>query len=447
MEEEIDLRPYLFALLRRWWLILALMLVCALPLALYAGLRPRPPQSDATLLIIPSNSQVTLDSRFITRDDVVSTNQSFQRQALLGLAESSALEQRVAADLGITLKVIGELRNRITVTTEGDLITITAKGATDADALSLAEAWSRNYERLVLETYSRDTAQAAVTTEQVREAEVSLEEAQAELDQFIREGELVRVGQRLARVDDLVESMRQADVLRYTETLTRTREIEQLLFDARLLQDQVVSGSSDQLADSVASILLRSRMTGDRPNYLFVQVNPGDGNDREAILADLEVLVAVLERQHETLISEAERLGNVLVGDGSEAGNLSMEQRRAYEQEAAELQAAYSALQGRHDLLVQQRDVARSTLDVLQLKAEEQQIARSVSQATVRYLGAGIRPDAVGLVSVAVYGVAGAMIGFLIGVVIVLYQAFARSGNAARPQPVLQPGDRSGESP
>jgi len=63
-EEEIDLKPYLLALLRRWWIIVGVAIGLALIAGVLAVLRAPPFSASSSLLIVPANSQITLDSRF-----------------------------------------------------------------------------------------------------------------------------------------------------------------------------------------------------------------------------------------------------------------------------------------------------------------------------------------------------------------------------------------------
>uniref|UniRef100_UPI0004DF6B81 Wzz/FepE/Etk N-terminal domain-containing protein n=1 Tax=Chloroflexus sp. MS-G TaxID=1521187 RepID=UPI0004DF6B81 len=93
MDDEIDLRPYLSAILQRWWIILGTALGVAIIAGFIAWLRTPPYTASTSLLIIPASAQVTLDSRFTSRDSFLFTTTANQREALLGLARDPTLRK------------------------------------------------------------------------------------------------------------------------------------------------------------------------------------------------------------------------------------------------------------------------------------------------------------------------------------------------------------------
>src|SRR5688572_8997824 len=89
MEYEIDLRPYAHSVIRRWRLVLIIGVICISLGALFALLWPDSFTATATVFQQPTRSQVTLDERFVTNEDIDAAG---RRRGLLTLAESTVIE-------------------------------------------------------------------------------------------------------------------------------------------------------------------------------------------------------------------------------------------------------------------------------------------------------------------------------------------------------------------
>jgi len=442
MDDEIDFRPYLGALMRRWKLLVGLACAVGLAAALVSLLLPRESAATASILIVPSTSQIALDPRFVTRDATLLTNAANQRQALLGLATSTTLEQRVAAEIGQAAGIpAGELAAHISVDTDGDLIQITANAPADADAVALAEAWGRSYERLVAEAYSRDIAGLALLDEQLNAAQERYNTAQQSLEQFLGRSEIVEVQQEIKSVEGLLDGSVESGLALYTDYLSRTRDLELILVDARAVRAQMAEGQADELANRLAVLALRARLSGGAaPVQLQISDADAVALDSETAQADVEGLIVVLEEQRERLGDEAAKLAGALADRDTGIGGLDGPARKRYEEELAALRGRLAQIQGRQQELEQTRDVALSSLEVLQRKRDEQQIAETSPLVSVRYLSATVAPPASALAQVALRGVAGGMVGVFIGIALALWLDVLRP--RLRPRAVAPPAER-----
>ena len=129
MDQEIDLRPHLIALLHRW----RLLVICTIGLAVITGATSLTlalifRTASADVLIIPSSSRVTLDPRFQTTSDNQATNPVSLRQGLVNLASSYILVEQVAKDLGDPEVTIDKLYQQVKILPDGDMIRIEAGG-------------------------------------------------------------------------------------------------------------------------------------------------------------------------------------------------------------------------------------------------------------------------------------------------------------------------------
>lgn len=445
MEEEIDLRPYLMALFRRWPLILGLAAAVGVIVAVASYLSPRPITATASVLIVPATSQVALDPRFATRDATLLTNATFQRQALIGLATSTTLERRVAEQIATTAAP-GTLLRQVDVSAEGDLMQVVASGATEAEALALAEAWASTYERLVAEVYSRDNAGLALIDEQLAQAQARYGEAQSQLEQFLGRSAGVQVEQQIVSIEGLLNGSSEAATNLYTEYLARIQELDLILSDARTLRAQVAEGDTDGLANRLAVLALSSRVAdGTMPVELAIT----DGNalalDDQAALAELDGLVVVLEQQRDRLGRQAEATAEAIATGDTSAGVLSAAARERYEQELSALRSQLAQIQGEQQALEQSRSIALSSLEILQRKRDEQQIAETTPLINVRYISTSVDAAASMLIRFVLQTAVGLLAGALAGMALALWLEVGRPRLARLAG--SPPADRPAEKP
>lgn len=432
MEDEIDLKPYLRALLRRWWIIIGVAAGLAVIVGVLAVIRTPPYTASSSLLIVPASAQVTLDSRFTSRDSMLFTTTVNQREALLGLARDATLEAKVAQALAITYQP-GELANRIAIDTDGDLVRITARAETSDEAQRLATAWAQEYVKLVTETYTRDTASLALVEQQLVEAQARYQAAQAALEAFIAQGEITAADQEVRRLSDLVNSTRSAGTDRFAAYLRRSNDLEQILRDARLLRERLngQAGNEADTADAIAALLLRIRnlsdRSGDRP---ILQLDSSLTNNTTVTVTDLDRLITTLVAEQNAIRLEAERLSKVALEELNPAATqLLIERFNA-------AQARYEQLAARQRELTRSRDLAFSLVELLMRRIDELRIADAASQVSVRYLGTVTNSSPIigrqALTQAAIAALAGIV---LAAAVIVAIEAMTSARRSIPPQP------------
>lgn len=432
MEDEIDLKPYLRALLRRWWVIIGVAAGLAVIVGVLALIRTPPYTSTSSLLIVPASAQVTLDSRFTSRDSLLFTTTFNQREALLGLARDATLEATVAQALAITYQP-GKLISQIAIESDGDLIWIKAQAETREEAQRLATAWAQEYARFVAETYTRNTASLPLVEQQLAEAQQRYQEAQAALEAFIAQGKITVADQEVRRLTDMVNSTRTAGAARFNAYLQRSNILEQTLRDTRLLRERLASQTSDgpATADAIAALLLRIRNLSDQgSDRPILQIDSSLATNATVTVADLDQLISVLETESRAVHSEAERLSAV------ELEELNPASTRLLLERLIAAQTRHEQLLARQRELINSRDIAFNLVEVLLRRIEELRIADAAPQVSVRYLGTVTNPtpmiDQRALTQAAIAALAGMV---LAAAVIVAMEAMASARRSTPPQP------------
>jgi uncharacterized protein involved in exopolysaccharide biosynthesis len=440
MNDEIDLKPYLQALLRRWWVVIGIAAGMAVIVGVITTLRTPPYTASASLLIVPASSQVTLDNRFTSRDSLLFTTTTNQREALLGLVKDPTLAERVAN----TLRAAGtvptdaggsELVGLITVETDGDLVKITARADSSDHARQIAEGWAQEYARLVAETYTRDATSLELVQQQLREAQERYRTAQAAVEAFIAKGELAEAEQNMRRLSDIVNNARSAGTDRFASYLRRNNDLEQLLRDARLLRARLAGqpNADGNTADAVAALLLRIRNLSDsgadRP---ILQIDSSLTDRATVTLAELDQLIEVLDAEYRAVRAEIQRLSQL------QPEELSPEiSQQLYEQLAA-AQTRLEQLYGQQRELTRDRDTAFELVQVLLRRINELQVADAAPQVTVRYLGTVNNPPAVLGRQMIMQAAIAALAGIVLSAMVITAReaiAIARRNPSAQPKP------------
>lgn len=449
MEQEIDLRPYIQAVLRQWRVILGLLAIFCAIAVVNGLLSPRPATARGDLLLVSRTSQLALDPRFTERDATMFTNPVNQRQALIDLATSSALEARVAEELQIVTYAPGQLLAAIRVSSNSDLLRISAVAPTVDEALTLAEAWTRTYEALVNELYSGRSPQSEELETQVADAQQRFDEIQSSLDSFYAGGELVQAGQQVARLEGLLTGGVEAQVSLYTQYLTRTQELSLILEDARALQAQYVASEAVDLNGALAALAVRARVAGAEELPVELSFASAEGfTQAQANGANLERFVSVLETERDRMVAQADALARDLAAGNAAAVGLPSDERTRYEAELARAKGALARAEGQEELLLQRRDVALTSLEVLQAKSDEGQIAQAAPEISVRYVGVSTVPPrslaAILVVNLVAAGVAALVLALLLIIGRELMRHFAPGAPTSVPAPA---GERAADRP
>lgn len=456
MEQEIDLRPVFYALLRRWKFILA----CAVVLALMAIvvtllLRPSGTTVSAEVMLLPTRERIQFDPRFVTEDTSTIANPTTQRNALVALASSSLLEAQVRAALPATASEAyapGDLFDLVTIQPDGDLIRFTTSD-TDPDwATTLVTTWATEYVRLVNQVYSRDIAAIGDLEVQQAEARQAYEAAQSELETFVSANNILRTEQEISATLALLEEAEVANQQLYRDYLDRVRELDLLILDAQTLRRQLAAGQAGGIGESLAALGLQARAAGVEDLPFDLQLNAaGELNvDPAALAGSLDALIANLQERRAALAQIAQEFAQSLVNGEADTMAMTTALRSEYEQRLADLSRTLEAQQSTERLLTQQRDQALQSIFVLQSKINEQLVAQGATQVDVRLVGVAPQPAPSLLRSLVLNTFIAGFVGLFLGVFLVLFLDVVRpwlQKQTARPDQSQTPSDTRIDQP
>ncbi|MBX0330757.1 hypothetical protein K2Z83_24170 [Oscillochloris sp. ZM17-4] len=458
MDQEIDLRPYMLVLLKRWRLILS----CVIGLMIIGIVIPVAAQqrrsASADIMIVPVSSQVTLDPRFQTTSGSQATTPAAQRQALIGLATSHAVAEKVfeavgAAPGGSEADPIQALIDQVQVSSSSDLLKITVSDPDPARAVKIADAWGQAYERLVADVYTRSQFRSDLLASELTAAQQRYDGAQQSLETFLGSGEIIQMQSQIAQLNGLLGGSREAQQLLYTDYLSRTHQLDLILEDAQTLRDQANASGASSFSDSFAALLLQARAVGGAATTF--QLSASDIGSVDAAsgsaLANLDRLIRVISQRRDELRAQADEIASAIADDKDTAMGMDSATRNRYINQLATLNRSYEQLRAQQDILTQQRDLARDTLILLQRKRDEQEIARSSPQIEVRFVSTSLDPKPSVVARAALSGIAAGVVGLVLGVMLallldVLLPAVRRLTQPAPAQPAPR-SDRPADRP
>ena len=429
MEDELDLRPYFRAIVRRWrWIVLP-MLIAAAVAGVMAVSRPTSFMATGSVLVRPIRSQVTLDDRFVTSEEI---DDASRRKALLALARSSNIEALIPPET-LTRLVghdyrVGELTDRITVEAEGDLIMITAVAPLAEQARELADVWASGFVTYATQLHAPDSTGLEVSpgVQELRDRRAA---AQKAYEEFRGTSRLDELDQRIFGLTTLISDTLAAGWAPNITNINRAQSLEAIVRDAEALREQLAQGRSAGLGESLAALSLRIRASGGGQLPMQLQLtSPEELIETDSMtLGELDTLIAALRQQiTDTRALASANIEALLKGERPPAGvassEISVEQIDAYVKELLALRQQREVQEGQRLVLEQNRDVALEALQIAQRKLVEQQVAAVLPDADVRLAGKAVLPTAPTrppiLRNIAVGAFGGAVLGIMMALLI-----------------------------
>jgi uncharacterized protein involved in exopolysaccharide biosynthesis len=286
MDDEIDLRRYVLALLRGWKLIVALAAAGALAAGLLGLLRAR--EYEATALVAVARLPYALQ--------LTGVNQAvaLPAQGYRDLAQSDEVVAQVAGAVG---QLPGSLRRGLSAAAGSDpaLLRLTVTNGDPERAAEIANAWAQVLVAHVARLYGPEAPQLAAYAAQLAEAETRLLEAERVLTAFQAQTPAALLTAELAA--------RQASMTGY---LSRERRFALLARDAQDLLARLETLSAQApaaAADEAALLLLTAQAVVNAPDAggaaIQVQVGgaPASGQTSGQLAAAVRAFVGSVQAQ------------------------------------------------------------------------------------------------------------------------------------------------------
>jgi len=264
--EEVDLTQYFDALIRKWWLIVGLTVVCALVAGVYAFTRPSFYQARALVATVKEVTQVSFSQEIktLSEDEIDPQVSRAQRlRSFVAMASSPAIAEAVLAQLGdqlpaqqrSTRALLGMVRANIPRGT--DLIEIVATHPNPSIAEMVANAWAQEYIRQLNEVYSsRDETSYEAVEKQLADAKRTYEEAQKAWETLLEESRLADLQRRINEYEGMLESLSQSQGQSVQCLLHRLQYASWLLQAAEDMRSQLLAGGEGAARSNSSALML-----------------------------------------------------------------------------------------------------------------------------------------------------------------------------------------------
>ena len=268
---EIDLRPYILAIVRKWWVMALFVIIFAGGTFAYYVSRPDEFPATASILLTRSRSSLSLTKEFITVTENVIDSRS-RLDALVTLTDSDSIAKKTLEALKDQLApeegTLESIRNKVKIGNKGDLILVTATARNAELSADIANTWARNAVQAINLAYSGEQPLNEIET-QLREAEKGYTSAQTALEAFIRENRISTLERRIDEATKVVEmlEMRQQEYqdLLLTSYYERVANMDKVIIQGQALREQIEGGESSipgGTGDALAVLLARARTFG-----------------------------------------------------------------------------------------------------------------------------------------------------------------------------------------
>ncbi len=366
VQEDLDLRPYVDVLLRRWWQILVIAAVAAG--LLFGASQLLAPTYRATALVTITDSRTVV--QFDPRIQTIADRQPLR--AYPELARSDAMLQTLIAQNGALpddMRTVEGLRDRLIAEAGNDLslLRLSVTHENPETAARVANAWASLFVAWANDVYRPANAeQVDFYRAQLADADTTLAGAEAALIAF-QERNRSAIGQNELDVQLEAQAL----------YLSERRDLNNLVRDVSGLLEQMRrrQGSDDPtLADQLALIAVQLDAFSTQATLpVTLQLESAtflEGQSRAGLIAQLEDLLASLDTTRRELDGALAAL---------EPRILSLQQETLSAQtEASRLQRDY--------------DIASETVLLLSRKVQEEQIASQEVVTGFRLASQASRP-------------------------------------------------------
>jgi uncharacterized protein involved in exopolysaccharide biosynthesis len=266
-EDEIDLRPYILALLNNWWRIALIAIIAAAAALGFGLLKSREYVATATILLTRSQASLKLADQFPTIQENIYDSSS-RMNALLTIAQSDAISLGTLNSVGDRLptdkRELEAIKDLVEVTDKGDSVLVSATGPTPELAAEIANTWAHQAILAINQAYSGDQPLAEIQG-QLSSANQDYVDAQSSLESFIQDNRITLLEKKIDEANNLLSEAVNDRAWQISYYYSRKQSMQDLKVKAEALKQQLSSrnkSSAGGIGDAIALLNLHSNAFG-----------------------------------------------------------------------------------------------------------------------------------------------------------------------------------------
>lgn len=391
MQDEIDLRPYINALLESKWILMGATLAGALVAVALSLLTRGTYEATSLVAVLEPTQIIQLDPRFQTIQ-----NETQLLRAYPELARSDGLMQALLeSPAAEEFEGVGQLRASLVSEAASDpgLLRLRARHSDPQTAMQLANEWANLFIAWVDQAYGgAGSVQYEFFYDQLRNTQQRLALAEDALVEFQSENQLAAIENELTAMNALQQ-----------EYFGRLNALTLLLEDIQALQAQLESGAlrESTLAAQLTILGLQSKAFGTQDNLpIVLQLEEG-----ELATATSAEQIRLLESLSDAVAQMAE--------DADENAS-------ALVPEILQLQQTSQRLQTELNDLTRNQELLEETTASLARKVDEESIAAQESSGGVRLVSEASLPVTTTGPGTLILAAIGGLFGLVLGSFIVI---------------------------
>ncbi len=398
MDETIDLRPYVEAILRRWWVILGAV-IAGILIAVLLQYTQNSYQATALVAVTEPTQQLQFDARITNSVDMNALLPAYPELALSDEVLTILLEQATEVSEG-EIVYLSQLAEILDATKGADtrLVRLTAHADRPQLAADLANAWAETFVTFVEAIHQVSGGDVEFFTTQLAETNAQLQAAEGALVDF-------QSGSRMGIVDNELLSL---TTLQATY-LGDQRRLILALDDIRALRRRIEAGEGDIItwADQLSALMLQIRV-------------------HETVAPTLESASAVqIQLNAQQDLTTSQRAAQLrLLDDLAQSAEQSLSE---IDIKLLELEAPIFALQRekqgifhQFEELVRNRDVAKETYLTLARKIDEVKIQSEDTESGVKTISAAAVPLTPQRANIFITAAMASLAGTLLSILVIL---------------------------
>jgi uncharacterized protein involved in exopolysaccharide biosynthesis len=327
VEEEIDLRVYIRALIHRWWWVVGFGVVAVVVGFVLSLLLPVLYEAKSVVMVTQPRYQMEFDPRFTTTEQSVPAFKAFPILAASDEVLQAVLDgYEPTADAGIKTWDLSTLSGMVKASSEGDpsLVLLRVRAPSPQPAAAIANLWADSLVRKGDEIYDEDALGVTALEDQVAEAGQALEQAEAALIDF--EG---RDAARILTAQLSAQEQAHADYLMTQITITNfIQDIQGL----RAQWAQLPASQPTSLADDLTVLLFQIKaFNAQSPLPLQLQVSGGEPlstASRQEQIAFLDGLLNTLQARAADMQARATALEPEILAVQQQLQEMTTERER-----------------------------------------------------------------------------------------------------------------------
>ena len=266
-DDEIDLRPYINAIRKKWWLIALITILVAAGAFAYSMLQVRNYETGATILLTRTRTSLSLANQFPTINEPIDSRS--RMDAMLEIAGSDAMVVQAMEDIHELYPDNGILREdlekAVEITSSGDTIKITASNKDPLYAAAIANAWAQNAVSGINNAYSGEQLPAEIQLS-LKPAREEYEIAQRDLEEFLIENQVDILQKQIVEASALLDELVQDRTWKIAYNVQRKQKMEQVIDQAEALKQQRGSQKTSLaagLGEALAVLRLQAEAFGE----------------------------------------------------------------------------------------------------------------------------------------------------------------------------------------